>query len=311
MKRARTFRFWGLLQDGFFLWVFAGSLWGYTFPEVASQGTAYIAKMIGLIMLGMGLTLTREDLARLPKAGRALFLGVFLQFLCMPLFGFMLAIAWDLPAELALGTLLVGAAPGGTASNVIAFLSKADVALSVSMTVLSTLLCVLLTPLWVYLLGSIWIDIDPLSLLQTIATIVLGPVLLGILIRSVWTPPRFVLEGVLPFLSMLIIAVVIGIIVGKNRAELVASPTVYAVVITHCALGFTLGILGTRPWIHSEKARTTIGIEVGMQNSGLAVALAIAHFSPLAAVPGAVFSVWQNLFGAAFAAIRRRKAYRD
>jgi BASS family bile acid:Na+ symporter len=109
-------------------------------------------------------------------------------------------------------------------------------------------------------------------------------------------------------MSMIIISLVVGIIVASNREQLQASMTVMLVVVLHCSLGFALGILGTRRWVRSEKQRTTIGIEVGMQNSGLAVALAVTHFGPLAAVPGAIFSVWQNVFGAIFAAVRRRRS---
>ena len=110
-------------------------------------------------------------------------------------------------------------------------------------------------------------------------------------------------------MSMIIIAVVVGIIVANNREQLQMSTAVMLVVVLHCSLGFALGIWGTRRWVRSEKQRTTIGIEVGMQNSGLAVALAVTHFGPLAAVPGAIFSVWQNVFGAIFAAYRRRRSF--
>jgi BASS family bile acid:Na+ symporter len=311
MKRARPPSLAGILQDGFLLWVLLGSLWGYLQPVVAGRGRPFISWMIGAIMLGMGLTLTRQDLARIPRSGRAVGIGVLAQFLVMPLVGWALARGFDLPPELAIGVILVGAAPGGTASNVIAFLSRGDVALSVSMTVVSTLLCVVLTPFWVWLLGSAWIAVDFQQLLVTIAKIVVGPVVLGVALRSVWTPRPWILEGLLPLGSMFIIALVVGIIVASNRAQLQAAAPVFVVVVLHCTLGFVLGIGGTRKLVPSERQRTTIGIEVGMQNSGMAVALALAHFGPLAAVPGAIFSVWQNLFGAAFAAYRRRRAYRD
>jgi BASS family bile acid:Na+ symporter len=187
-------------------------------------------------------------------------------------------------------------------------LSKGDVALSVSMTLVSTLLCVVVTPLWVWLLGSTWISIDPVPLLLTISKIVLVPLIVGISVRAFWTPRPWILDGLLPLASMLIIAVVVGIIVAGSREQLQSSIGVFAVVVLHCSLGFALGIWGTRRMIPSARQRTTIGIEVGMQNSGLAIALAMAHFGAIAAVPGAIFSVWQNLFGAAFAAYHRRKS---
>jgi BASS family bile acid:Na+ symporter len=308
VTRSASWRLLGLAQDGFFLWVVLGALWGYWQPELVRVGKPFIAEMIGCIMLGMGLTLTREELARLPHSGRALGLGVLAQFVCMPIVGWMLALVSGLPPELGLGVILVGAAPGGTASNVITFLARGDVALSVGMTVVSTLLCIVLTPAWVWLLGSTWVPIDPLALLGSIAKIVLGPVLVGVVARWFWTPRRWILDGALPLLSMIIIAAVVGIIVASNRGQLQMSAVVLLVVVLHCSLGFALGILGTRRWVRSERQRTTIGIEVGMQNSGLAVALAVTHFGPLAAVPGALFSVWQNVFGAAFAAYSRRRS---
>jgi BASS family bile acid:Na+ symporter len=160
MTRGSLHTLFGFLQDGFFVWVLLGCLWGYWQPEFALRGSDYIPEMIGAIMLGMGLTLTRQELTRLPRSGRALGLGVVAQFLCMPLCGWALALAlalalaFGLSPELAIGVILVGAAPGGTASNVITFLSKGDVALSVGMTVVSTSLCIFVTPLWVWLLGS-------------------------------------------------------------------------------------------------------------------------------------------------------------
>ena len=308
MTRGSLHTLFGFLQDGFFVWVLLGCLWGYWQPELALQGRDYIAEMIGAIMLGMGMTLTRQELARLPRSARALGLGVVAQFLCMPLCGWALALAFGLSPELAIGVILVGAAPGGTASNVITFLSKGDVALSVGMTVVSTSLCVFVTPLWVWLLGSTWITIEPGPLLLTISKIVLAPLIVGVAVRALWTPRAWILDGLLPLTSMLIIAVVVGIIVAGSREQLQGSLGVFAVVVLHCSLGFALGIWGTRRMISSARQRTTIGIEVGMQNSGLAIALAMAHFGVTAAVPGAIFSVWQNLFGAAFAAYHRRKS---
>jgi BASS family bile acid:Na+ symporter len=145
-------------------------------------------------------------------------------------------------------------------------------------------------------------------LLLTISKIVLAPLMVGIAARALWTPKPWILEGLLPLISMLIIAVVVGIIVAGSREQLQGSTGVFAVVVLHCSLGFALGTWGTRRMISAARQRTTIAIEVGMQNSGLAIALAMAHFGVVAAVPGAIFSVWQNLFGAAFAAYHRRKS---
>ena len=306
MKRLRWL---GLLQAGFILWVVIGAAWGWLWPPLASAGAGWISEALMLIMLGMGLTLKGEDIASLRHAGRPLLLGVALQYLIMPLIAWVLAYGFDLPPMLALGLLLVGACPGGTASNVVTWLARGDVPLSVAMTSCSTLLAPLLTPLWVWLLASAWLDIDPWVLLASVVKIVLLPVLLGILIRRYWQPADWVLEGGLPLAAMLVIAWIVGVIVGLNAARLseIAVASAIAVVFLNVA-GLLLGrglshLAGT-----SRQQSRTVAIEVGMQNSGLAVALAMAHFSPEAALAGAMFSLWHNLSGAALAAVWRRSS---
>ena len=302
-------RWLGLLQAGFIFWVLIGAGWGYVWSAQASSGAGWISEALMLIMLGMGLTLKSGDVASLRHAGRPLLLGLVLQYLIMPLAAWTLAYGLDLPPMLALGIILVGACPGGTASNVVTWLARGDVPLSIAMTTASTLLAPLLTPLWVWLLASTWLDVDPAALLGSVVKIVLLPVLLGILIRRYWQPTDWVLEGVLPLAAMLVIAWIVGVIVGLNvdRMTEIALASVAAVVLLN-AVGLLLGrglshLAGT-----SKQRSRTVAIEVGMQNSGLAVALAMVHFSPEAAVAGAMFSLWHNLSGAALAAYWRRSA---
>ncbi len=295
-----------LAQHSFVLWVLLGALWGYAFPDTAAEGKAWIPEMLALVMLGMGLTLTSRDIRTLHSAGRPLLVGVCLQFLVMPLCAWLLARVFALPDALAIGLILVGAAPGGTASNVVTYLARGDVALSIAMTTASTLLAPVMTPLWAWLLASAWLPVNPLALLWSVVRIVLLPVVLGIGIRTLWHPGKFFLDGVLPLGSMLVIAWIVGVVTALNHTYLgsLAMPVI-AVVLLLNAAGLLLGYLGARQAGQSHIRCRTVSIEVGMQNSGLAVALAVAHFSPLAALPGALFSLWHNVTGPVLASIWR------
>ncbi len=295
-------------QDVFVLWVLAGALWGYTHPEAAAVGKTFIAGMLALVMLGMGLTLTPADLKGLRSAGGPVVIGVCLQFLIMPLSAWLLAVAAGLPRELAVGLILVGAAPGGTASNVVTWLARGDVALSIAMTTASTLLAPLLTPLWVWLLASAWMPVDPASLFLSVIEIVLAPVLVGVGLRAFWTPGERLLQDFLPLFSMLVIAWIVGVITGLDHDPIArAGAGTLSVVILLNAAGLTLGYLGARYGGQDIRRCRTVAIEVGMQNSGLAVALAVSHFSALAALPGALFSIWHNLSGPMLAGLSRRR----
>lgn len=296
-----------LMQDGFLVWVLLGALWGYSAPTLAAPGKIWIPEALAAIMLGMGLTLTGDDLKNLRTAGRPLIIGVLLQYIVMPIAGWAVAVALGLPKLLALGVILVGACPGGTASNVVAFLARGDVALSVGMTTASTLLSPLVTPAWVWLLASTWLPIDPVPLFWTVTKIVLIPVIIGSVIRRFWTPGLLILEGVLPLFSIAVIAWIVGVIVALEHDRIGSAGVVLIAVIAHNAVGLILGYLGARQANVSVSRRRTVSIEVGMQNSGLAVALAVAHFGSVAAVPGAIFSVWHNVTGPLLAAIWRRR----
>jgi BASS family bile acid:Na+ symporter len=296
-----------LVQDGFVFWVLLGAWWGYVTPEVAAPGQAWIPQALAAIMLGMGLTLTGEEFRNLRFAGKPLILGVALQYIVMPVSGWLVATALGLPKLFALGVILVGACPGGTASNVVTFLARGDVALSVAMTTASTLLSPVMTPLWVWVLGSAWVSIHPVPLFWTVTKIVLVPVILGAVVRRFWTPGPWILEGVLPLLSIAVIAWVVGVIVALEHERLASAGVALMAVILHNAVGLVAGYDGARRAHLSLSRRRTVSIEVGMQNSGLAVALAIAHFGPAAAVPGVLFSVWHNVTGPLLAAVWRRR----
>ena len=295
------------LQTLFPLWVLLGAVWGALLPEIASSGKGWIAPMLAAVMLGMGLTVTTNDLRGLRGAGKPLLIGLALQYGVMPLSAWGIAWALQLPPELALGLILVGAVPGGTASNVIAFLAKGDVPLSIAMTTASTLASPLLTPFWIWWLASSWLPVDPAGLLISVGQIVLLPVALGIGLRALWSPSPTVIQGALPLLSMGVIAWIVGVVVALNLHQLNAAiaPVLLAVALLNGA-GLALGYLGAKRTGLDLKQRRTVAIEVGMQNSGRAVALAAAHFGGLAALPGAIFSIWHNLTGPLLAARWRR-----
>ena len=296
-----------VIQDGFVWWVLLGAAWGWLAPDVAASGKTWIPEALAAVMLGMGLTLTYQDVLNLRHSGRMLILGVALQYLVMPLGAWLIAMALGLPQLLAVGVILVGACPGGTASNVVAYLARGDVALSVGMTTVSTLLSPILTPMWIWILASTWLAIDPLPLLWTVTKIVLLPVVIGIIVRRYWQPGPWLFEGILPIVSMIIIAWIVGVIVGLNHDQLNVAVVVLIAVMTHNTMGLGFGYWGAGFKHATHQQRRTVALEVGMQNSGLAVALAVAHFGPMAAVPGAIFSIWHNVTGPLLASIWRRQ----
>lgn len=295
-------KLFSLLQGGFIFWVIAGATWGWWFSDDAAADKGMIVPALMLIMLLMGLTLRIEDIKSLRHASVPMMLGVALQYMVMPLAAWSIATLFDLPPMLALGLILVGCAPGGTASNVVAWLARGDLALSVAMTTASTLLAPLLMPLWVWLLASTWLSIDPMSLFSSVVKIVLLPVAVGIAIRRYWQPSPLLLEGLFPLIAMLTIAWIVGVVVGLNVENLQSvALTVIAAVILLNLTGLLLGGGLMKRLGYSKAHSRTVAIEVGMQNSGLAVALAIAHFSPEAALAGAIFSLWHNLSGSMLA----------
>lgn len=260
-----------------------------------------INPMLGLIMFGMGMTLSPQDFRIVFSRPKDVIIGCAAQFTVMPLLAWVLSWLFDLPPELALGVILVGCCPGGTASNVITYLAKGDLALSVGMTATSTVLAPLMTPLLTWLMAGKFVDVDAVAMLMSIVYVVIGPIAAGFLIQHYM--PRFTRWAVayLPAFSSLMIALLVAIIVGHNAGQLLkGGMVVVLVVILHNIGGFSLGYVLGRLLGLSDDKRKAISIEVGMQNSGLASSLATIHFAayPMAVVPGAIFSVWHNVCGA-------------
>ena len=268
-------------------------------PWIFSWVAPHISAMLGIIMLGMGMTLHWQDFSHVLRHPRDLGLGLVVQFGCMPLLAFALCHVFALPPELAMGMILVGTAPGGTASNVLTFIARGDVAFSVAMTAAATLVSLLLTPPLTWLLGGVWVPVDMGGLFRSIVKIVLVPVLLGLLLHHF---QRGLVDRLMPFLplaSALVITLVIAGIIAVNAQNILsAGPAIFAAVIAHNLLGLAVGWFAACRLRFAPPRRRALAIEIGTQNSGLATALALAHFTPAAAIAGALFSVWQNISGA-------------
>ena len=260
-----------------------------------------INPLLGVIMFGMGLTLSPKDFKIVLSRPKDILIGCLAQFTIMPLLAWMLTIAFSLPKELALGVILVGCCPGGTASNVITYLAKGDLALSVGMTACSTLLAPLLTPFLVWLMAGTMVDVDTVGMLLSIVYVVIAPIIVGLLCQHFLPRLTKQVTPYLPAFSSLTIAFVVGIVVSHNADRvLLGGMIVILVVMLHNLLGLSLGFLIGR-LLRLEKPKcVALSIEVGMQNSGLASSLANMHFAayPLATIPGAIFSVWHNISGA-------------
>ena len=263
--------------------------------------TKAINPLLGVIMFGMGLTLSPQDLRIVLSRPKDILIGCLAQFTVMPLLALGLTWAFTLPKELALGVILVGCCPGGTASNVITYLAKGDLALSVGMTATSTLLAPLLTPLLVWLMAGTMVEVNTIGMLLSIVYVVIAPIVIGMLCQRFLPRMKQSVAPYLPTFSSLVIAFVVGIVVSHNADRLLAGGLlVVMVVILHNLFGLGLGYLIGRLLGLAEPKKRALSIEVGMQNSGLASSLATLHFAayPFATIPGAVFSVWHNISGA-------------
>ena len=277
--------------------------------SLAWISTWVINPMLGIIMFGMGLTLTGKDFKIVLSRPKDILIGCLTQFIVMPLLAWTLTRAFSLPQELAIGVILVGCCPGGTASNVITYLAKGDLALSVGMTAASTLLAPLLTPLLVWLLAGTMVNVDTTGMLLSIVCVVILPIVGGLLCQRFIPKMTHRVTPYLPAFSSIAIALTVGIVVAHNADRLMtAGWLVVLIVMIHNLLGLGIGYLVGRLLRLQQPKRVALSIEVGMQNSGLATSLAVMHFAsfPLATIPGAVFSVWHNISGAIVARIYSR-----
>ena len=290
------------------LWAILLSGAAFFFSESFSSLASWIIPLLAGVMFTMGLTLRAADFQRILRDPRPILVGVLLQFILMPLLAVVLAKMFGLSNQLTAGLVLVGCCAGGTASNVISYLARADLALSISMTVCSTLVGVVATPLLTGFYLSTTVDVDTTGMLVSIVQIVLIPVLMGVMLNHLF--PAFIrpVTPQLPTLSILIILTIIAIVVALNSDSLleIGALTLVAVLL-HNLGGMCGGFYLSRILGFDTRQSHTIAIEVGMQNSGLGVALALEFFSATAALPGALFSVWHNISGSLLASQWSRK----
>lgn len=282
----------------FTLWVLLFALWAFLSPETFVPFKTWIPYLLGLVMFGMGITLTFSDFSEVAKHPKAVIIGVIAQFLIMPSIAFVLAHLFNLPTDLAIGVILVGACPGGTSSNVMTYLAKGNTALSVACTTISTLLSPLLTPAIFYVFASQWIDIDASAMFLSVLKMVLFPIFLGLVVRTLFKHKIEQISQTMPLLSVVSIVLILSAVVAVSKDKIVESGLlIFAVVVLHNCLGYLLGFGVSKLLKLNNYDSKAIAIEVGMQNSGLGAALAAAHFNPIAAVPSAVFSFWHNVSG--------------
>lgn len=300
MKILSTFSAW--VGRTFAIWTLLFALAGFFVPALFINLKFLIVPLLGIIMFGMGLTLNVKDFSELFSRPLQVLLGTASQFLIMPLVAWLLTKLFALDPMLALGVILVGSAPGGTSSNVITYLSKGDVALSVTITGISTLLAPLVTPLLLKFYAGEILHIALLPLMVSIAKMVLIPIGLGLLINHLLKDKIKPLTNVLPLVSVVGIVMIVAIVVAASKDKIVEIGLVIAfIVMLHNIGGYMLGYLLSKLFGFELPQQKAISIEVGMQNSGLAAALASANFHPVAAVPAAMFSVWHNISGAILA----------
>lgn len=291
-KLTRLFPVWALL--------FTAAAW--FFPTLFAPGKSLILPLLMLIMFGMGMTLGASDFYRVIRRPKVIGLGIALQYTVMPLLAFLLSRLFALSPELTAGMVLVGASSGGTASNVITYLAKGDVALSISLTAVSTLLAVALMPLltWVYIGQSVPVPV--IQMLQSVLEVVLVPVAVGIAVNTLFGMKMQKVKPLFPLLSMVSIVLIIAIIVALNHDNLgKVGPILLLAVALHNLGGMAAGFFVPRLLGYDAVTCRTMAFEVGMQNSGLSVALAIKYFGALAALPGAIFSIWHNIAGSVLA----------
>ncbi len=284
------------------------SVIAYYWPDALAQRQAWIVYLLGAVMFCMGASLKlnhfKQALARYPL----ILLALILQYACMPLIAWQLSAWGGLTIALTAGMILVGSVPGGTASNVICYVSKGDVALSITITAISTFLAIVVTPLLAYAYLNQTIEIPFQKMMLSIFYIVIIPVSLGVVLNHLLPVLIGPVQKLGPDISIIIICVIIAIIVALNKDNLVSvSLILAALVIAHNLSGLIIGYFITLLLTQDKKLSKTIGIEVGMQNSGLAVALAVKFFGPSSALPGALFSIIHNVTGSLIASYWAKK----
>lgn len=288
----------------FTFWVIIVAVLAYMYPGNFKWLGGYVVLLLGIVMFGMGLTLSAADFKEVFRRPKEVALGVVGHFIIMPLLAFLLAVGLHLPKEVAVGVILVGCCSSGTSSNVMVFLARGNVALAVSIASVSTILAPIFTPLLIFLLASKWVHISVGSLFLSIVQVIIVPLCLGFLIKKFFGKQAAASTKAMPLVSVIaIVLIVSGVVAGAQAQIAKTGLLIFAVVILHNILGYCLGFFFSRLFGMDLSKQKAVAMEVGMQNSGLGVAIASTSFSPLAAVPSAIFSVWHNISGSILAFI--------
>jgi len=264
--------------------------------------TNYTSVFLGVAMFGMGLTLTASDFREVVRQPRDVIIGILSQFLIMPIVAYLLCLVMHLPPEIAVGVILVGCCPGGTASNVMTFLARGDLPLSVTITSCTTLLAPVVTPFLIWVFAKQWVDISPVAMFVSIVEIVLLPIALGVVVHTVLGKKVEGFAAAMPLISVVAIALIVAAVVAATANKLLAvGPLVFLVVVLHNGFGYLFGYWTAKLLGLNLAKRKCLAIEVGMQNSGLASTLALMYFTAAGGIAGAIFSVWHNVSGSLFA----------
>ncbi|WP_075292278.1 bile acid:sodium symporter family protein [Pararhizobium arenae] len=296
----------------FAIWVILFAVLGFFFPETFKQIAPYIVTLLAIIMFGMGLTISVEDFKEVARRPFDVGIGVVSQFVIMPLLAVVLTKIIPMSPEVAAGVILVGCCPGGTSSNVMTYLSKGDVALSVACTSVTTLAAPVVTPFLVWMFASQYLPVDGWAMFLSIVKVVLVPLALGFALQKLLPGVVKAAVPALPLVSVVGIVLIVSAVVGASKPAIAESGImIFVIVVLHNGLGYLLGFFAAKASGLSLAKRKAIAIEVGMQNSGLGAALANAYFSPVAAVPSAIFSVWHNISGALLANVFARNVDED
>ena len=300
-------KFINLATSLFPLWVIVFSIWAYFDSQTWTALQTFVIPLLSIVMFSMGLTLKTKDFYRIFKNFKIILLGIFLQFLLMPGIGYFLISIFDLETVIAIGILLVGTAPGGTASNVICYLAKGDITLSISLTTCSTFLAVFFMPTLFWLYTGTDIDVPILQMMLSIFKIIILPVTLGVILNSLNLKFLNKIKNALPLIAITAIVIIIATIIGSSSDQiLIYGWLILLIVIFHNLLGFIFGYYSCYLLNLDKKTSRTIAIEVAMQNSGLATALAIKYFGAISAIPAAFYSVWHNISGSLIASFWKK-----
>jgi BASS family bile acid:Na+ symporter len=284
------------------LWAVLVAVAAFLFPNAFRPLLPYVTSLLTVVMFGLGITLTIGDFRRVITRPAPVIAGVLIHYLVMPLAAFIIARGMHMQPELTTGMILVGSVASGTGSTLMVFLAKGDVALSITIAAMSTLVGIIATPLLTRFYVDATVPVDVGGMLLSILQIVALPVAAGLLLNQFASRVVRTVEPVLPYVSIVAILAIIGAVVAASSASIATvGPMVMVAVILHNGLGLLGGYWGGRLLGFEENVCRTLALEVGMQNSGLAATLGKIYFSPLAALPGALFSVWHNLSGSLLA----------